>query len=428
MTASVQVRVDIGGADYIPHTFLVVTHPNGTVSEYGLVPAAHGTMSGAGRIDLTGSGGVPPHEYQFATPATPLTGPQYSALIDFIGGSVVNPPNYLVTDGWSSVSGSENCTGWAIKAWAAAGLPTSFGLTTQGTWNPYGQAFGLSLRYLSAQMADGFATLDANTFRTNIPSVNVMSVIVNTAYTSALTWAPPQDPLVLDLNGGGISTVGISPVNPILFDHNADGIKTGTGWLGAGEGILTLDINGNGTVDSGRELFGDNTALASGPNIGQLAANGFVALAQHDKDINGVADGKIDSADAIYSQLRIWQDVNQDGVSQATELQTLAALGVQSINVTGTASNINLGGGNTQTWTGGFTRTSGQTGVVGAADLAGSLTLAANNFYREFTDDPATTSAAQTLPQMQGSGQVRDLREAMRFRMSANDTRWAIAA
>ena len=242
----------------------------------------------------------------------------------------------------------------------------------------------------------------------DLRSAQSISPTTNTAYTSALTWAPPQDPLVLDLNGGGISTVGIDPVNPILFDHNADGVRTGTGWLGAGEGILTLDINGNGTVDSGRELFGDNTVLASGPNIGQLASNGFVALAQHDKDINGVADGKIDSADAIYSQLRIWQDANQDGVSQATELQTLAALGIQSINVTGTASNISLGGGNTQTWTGGFTRTNGATGVVGAADLAGSLLLVANNFYREFTDDPATTTAAQALPQMRGSGMVRD--------------------
>ena len=124
-------------------------------------------------------------------------------------------------------------------------------------------------------------------------------------------------------------------------------------------------------------------------------------------------DGKIDSADAVYSQLRIWQDANQDAISQATELQTLGTLGIQSINVTGTASNITLGGGNTQSWTGGFTRTSGLTGVVGAADLAGSLMLVANNFYREFTDDPATTAAALTLPQMRGSGMVRDLRPAM---------------
>ena len=172
------------------------------------------------------------------------------------------------------------------------------------------------------------------------PNASIISPTTNTAYTSALTWSPPQDPLVLDLNGGGLTTVGIDPVNPILFDHNADGVRTGTGWLGAGEGILTLDINGNSTVDSGRELFGDNTILtrASNPRVGQTAANGFDALADLDDNI----DGKIDSADAVYSQLRIWQDANQDAVSQATELQTLAALGIQSINVTGTASNSEI--------------------------------------------------------------------------------------
>ena len=67
----------------------------------------------------------------------------------------------------------------------------------------------------------------------------------------------------------------------------------------------------------GRELFGDNTLL---PN-GSLAANGFAAIAQYDLDGNG----KIDSADAAYSQLRVWQDSNQDGISQAGELHTLAA-------------------------------------------------------------------------------------------------------
>ena len=45
--------------------------------------------------------------------------------------------------------------------------------------------------------------------------------------------------------------------------------------------------------------------------------------------------------------------------------------------------------------------------------LSGSLLLASNNFYREFTDDPEITEEAAALPQMGGSGPVRDLREAM---------------
>ena len=130
----------------------------------------------------------------------------------------------------------------------------------------------------------------------------------------------------------------------------------------------------------------------------------------------------------MYSQLRIWRDANQDGISQAGELKTLAELGIASINVTGTPSNTSLGNGNTQVLTGGFTRINGSTGTAGVAELSGSLLLASNNFYRQFTDDPATTPAAQALPQMRGSGWVRDLRAAKSLGMPANDARLADAA
>ena len=232
---------------------------------------------------------------------------------------------------------------------------------------------------------------------------------INERFNAARNWTAPRDPLVLDLDGDGIEAVGINPSAPILFDHDGDGTKNATGWIRADDGIVVMDRNGNGLIDSGRELFGDNTVLARGPKAGQTAANGFEALA--DLDING--DGALNSADAAYAQLRIWQDANQDGLSQAAELKTLAAMGIASINVTGTPSNVDLGNGNTQPFSGSFTRTNGATGMSGVAEVTGSLLLASNNFYRNFTDDPVVTAAAAALPQMRGSGAVRDLREAM---------------
>ncbi|AVS91152.1 hypothetical protein C8246_04145 [Paracidovorax avenae] len=194
------------------------------------------------------------------------------------------------------------------------------------------------------------------------------------------------------------------------FDHDGDGTRNATGWIKGDDGIVVLDRNGNGLIDSGRELFGDQT-LREGAQAGQgmFYANGYEALAGQD----GNGDGVIDAADTAYGQLRIWKDVNQDGISQAGELHTLSDLGIARLNVKGQRSSIDLGHGNTQPWSGSFTRMDGSQGMSGVAEVSGSLLLASNNFYREFPDDPVPTAAAKALPQMGGAGWTRDLREAM---------------
>ncbi|MCS4511048.1 calcium-binding protein [Xylophilus ampelinus] len=237
-----------------------------------------------------------------------------------------------------------------------------------------------------------------------------MARTVNDLFNAARGWTPPRDPLVLDLDGDGIEAVGIDPAHPILFDHDGDGTRNATGWIGPDDGFVVLDRNGNGAIDSGRELFGDQTLKPdTGDGQAHTYANGYEALAA--QDANG--DGAIDANDAVYAQLRIWKDTNQDGISQAGELHTLADMGVASINVAGQASTVDLGHGNTQPWTGSFTRTDGSRGTSGVAEVSGSLLLASNNFYRKFSDDPAVTAAAAALPQVGGSGWVRDLQQAM---------------
>ncbi|WP_267896318.1 calcium-binding protein, partial [Paracidovorax avenae] len=240
--------------------------------------------------------------------------------------------------------------------------------------------------------------------------INAISPSTNKKYLEARNWTPPRDPLVLDLDGDGIEAVGIDPSRPILFDHDGDGTRNATGWIKGDDGIVVLDRNGNGLIDSGRELFGDQT-LREGAQAGQgmFYANGYEALAGQD----GNGDGVIDAADTAYGQLRIWKDVNQDGISQAGELHTLSDLGIARLNVKGQRSSIDLGHGNTQPWSGSFTRMDGSQGMSGVAEVSGSLLLASNNFYREFPDDPVPTAAAKALPQMGGAGWARDLREAM---------------
>ena len=219
------------------------------------------------------------------------------------------------------------------------------------------------------------------------------------------TIAPRRDPLVLDLDGDGIETTNARDTT-IKFDYDADGVKTSTGWVKPDDGWLVLDRNGNGTIDTGRELFGVDTIKSNG----QLATDGFDAL--RDLDVNG--DGKISSADTVFANLRIWRDLNQDGVSQANELTTLAANSISSIGVVGTAVRVDLGNGNVQTAAGTFTRTNGSAGAAGETDSASSdLDLLQNTFYSEFTTHVPISAQAAQLPTLHGSGQVRDLDEAM---------------
>ncbi|MBI5783750.1 MAG: hypothetical protein HZA69_08400, partial [Gammaproteobacteria bacterium] len=226
---------------------------------------------------------------------------------------------------------------------------------------------------------------------------------VDNWYTRAQRWVYRADPLTFDLDGDGIETVGIDPNNPILFDHDGDGLKTATGWVKADDAFLVLDRNGNGVIDNGTELFGDSTPLSGGGN----AADGFAALT--DLDSNG--DGKVDSGDAQFANLRLWRDLNQDGVSQSGELYTLAQQNIAAITVAKTENNTLLPDGNVLADVGSYTKTDGTVGGIGEIGHLGDVDLTSNTFFSQYPSIPLTPEAQQ-LPDMQGSGRVRDLREA----------------
>jgi hypothetical protein len=130
-------------------------------------------------------------------------------------------------------------------------------------------------------------------------------------------------PVVLDFRSVG--EPGLSDASAgVKFDLLGEGQAVSTGWVADDDvGILALDRDGSGTIDSGRELFGQATLLPDG----RRAQNGYEALAQY--DANG--DGFIDASDPIYGKLVVWFD--RDGVTGPGELRSLKEAGVTKIGL-----------------------------------------------------------------------------------------------
>ncbi|MBX9801062.1 MAG: hypothetical protein K2Y13_16525, partial [Burkholderiaceae bacterium] len=218
------------------------------------------------------------------------------------------------------------------------------------------------------------------------------------------TKPPKKDPLTLDLNGNGLETVGISKSNPIYFDQDGDGVKVSSGWVLPSDGYLVRDRNGNGTIDNGTELFGDSTIL----DDASKAKDGFDALLAEDTN----HDGTVDQADANWTSLRVWQDLNQDGISQANELRSLEQLSIASFNVKTKENSTLLANGNQIADLGSYTKNDGSNGTIGDVAQLGDINLAQDTFISKFTDHITLSTEAAALPDVSGAGLVRRLQEA----------------
>ena len=122
-----------------------------------------------------------------------------------------------------------------------------------------------------------------------------------------------------------------SAAEGVLFDIDDDGQRDPISWTepGAEIAFLVWDRNTNGTIDSGRELFGD-----SAPQPPSDQPNGFLALALLDRpEHGGDGDGAVTSGDGLWSALRLWVDRNHNGRSDDGELLSLESQAIVGIDL-----------------------------------------------------------------------------------------------
>jgi hypothetical protein len=204
-------------------------------------------------------------------------------------------------------------------------------------------------------------------------------------------------PLVLDLNGDGVTSTFISETST-YFDLDNDGVRQRTGWVQGEDGILVFDKNRDGKVNNGTELFGNHTLLKNGTK----AANGFEALREYDENKDGIIDAK----DNIYNTLSLWQDSNSDGVTDTGELHTLTELGVKSINLD-YIQTTDYEEQNRIFQTSSFTTTAGDTQSINDVWFA----TESRDTARDTTVALKDTVAA--LPDFRGAGRAGNLSAAM---------------
>jgi VCBS repeat-containing protein len=131
-------------------------------------------------------------------------------------------------------------------------------------------------------------------------------------------------PIVLDFNANGITSTSLDK-SDVYFDYDSDGIKEKTAWIESADGLLSVDLNGDGIISDGSELFGEYTKKLDGTN----AVDGYDALKQYDTNNDDI----LDSSDANFELLKIWQDSNSDGITDDSELKSLGEYGITQITL-----------------------------------------------------------------------------------------------
>lgn len=269
-------------------------------------------------------------------------GPAQHGTVSQSGSSLIYTPNanysgsdsfaYTVRDSFGAVSGSATVAVTVNGAPNTAPIIDSFRTSggfghwhTQVTVHDNESRPG-DLSYSIGPTTKTYPTGDNVGARADLAWIDY-TYIVNATITDpqgASTVA--SAPVILDIAGSGFELLAPSASRATL-DVNGDGIIDYSGWIGAGNGILVYDRNGNAAMDDVTEI----DLSAYGPQ-GSTDLDGLrYAFDDNDDDV-------FDALDSGWTAFGVFQDLNQNGASDAGEFRTLDEIGITSIGLVRTGS------------------------------------------------------------------------------------------
>ncbi|MCS5708453.1 hypothetical protein CC99x_005980 [Candidatus Berkiella cookevillensis] len=130
-------------------------------------------------------------------------------------------------------------------------------------------------------------------------------------------------PIVFDLDGDGFFNLLSHEESNVLFDVDNDGIKEQTAWVGPNDGILVFDLFDDKQITNVNEF-----SFANWHPDAKSDLEGLQLVFDSNKD------NILDAQDVAWKQMGIWQDKNQNGITDAGEYSSLDDLGILSINLT----------------------------------------------------------------------------------------------
>ncbi len=129
-------------------------------------------------------------------------------------------------------------------------------------------------------------------------------------------------PVVIDLNGDGVIDYQALGEDGVDFDADGDGRAESVAWVGPNDGFLVFDANGDHLVTDRSELALSDHAEGARTDLEGLAM-------AFDTDGNG----SFDSNDDDWSRFGIWQDKDQDGITDEGEFFTMEEAGIEAIDL-----------------------------------------------------------------------------------------------